>query len=247
MPDEPRRRCQFYGQVEAGRVGQRPLQGGAQIVEFGQIGRLPDWNRCGFQGLAGRREHFAKVARVALGQPVPLAAGQEPLPGIEPQRFQQPVSGRLGRLNGHQGFVDQPSQGARDRPTIHPRFRQDRHRRLQREAAGKHAKTAKDQALGFVEQADAPLDGVPQGLVTDIRGPHAGRQHLKARVQTGLQARQSEGWHARRRHLQGKGHAVEAPTDLRDDRCVRLRHLETPIGGQRPLGEERHGAIFRDV
>ena len=108
---------------------------------------------------------------------------------------------------------------------------------------GEHAQPGEQRLLAGGQQAEAPVQGVAQGLLPlgQVPGP-AGQQAeplVKPRRQ-GLRRQQPD---PGRGQLDGQRQPVQPAADLRDRRRVAAGQLEARVRGVRPLGEQAHRGV----
>lgn len=94
--------------------------------------------------------------------------------------------------------------------------------------------------LSFVrgQQVVTPVDRAVQGLLACWQVPWPSREELQAAVQPRKLRSGREKFDASRREFERQRQAIQAHTNLRDGRRIRLRDREIRLDGPRPLGKE---------
>jgi hypothetical protein len=222
----------------------RVVERGAQIVDLGGVAREPVGRngRIEFSvGAFGERRH---IGRVQIGRAHVFAGGVELVVRVRARRLEQPVTRRVVvRLRRDERLVDERLQQIEDVEFIAPVDRTDRRRTVERKAIDEHAQAPEECALPLVEEIVAPVDERVERLLPGHRVAAAAGEHAEAFVEPVVQLLGAQQLHACRREFERERDAVEPAADIRDRRRVRVGQRETPIGGRRTIGEERHGGI----
>ena len=199
----------------------RPVHRGAQIIQIGRKPRHPGLRLSTAETRVRPPGQPDMELQMAITHPIGIVQLGQPLPGIHPDRLQQPVAGPAVALDDlQQRLLGQCGDQVKHVVAVDAVPAHHRLGSIQFKRPGKHRQPRQRQPLHVVEQVVAPVQGGLQRSLTCRRPPHPAGQQPEPVRQPGRDLARRQHPHPRRRQLDRQRDPIQTPADLGHRRSV---------------------------